>query len=120
MAWSPDAFIAKARCYIERGLEANDDATRAWWFHFAVEPLVRAAVASIHPALLADPRSPDSLLSAVSTDDAFDQVIRSRPINELLELAMRVPAFHVEVKEAAARLILRRNLECHGPVAAFA
>ena len=68
MAWSSEAFIAKARCYIERGLEATDDTVRAWWFHFAVEPLVRATVAAIHPALLADPRHVDSLLSAVSTE----------------------------------------------------
>ena len=120
MAWSSEAFIAKARCYIERGLEATDETVRAWWFHFAVEPLVRATVAAIHPALLADPRHVDSLLSAVSTEEAIDEVVRSRAITDVLELATRAPSFHIEVKEAAARLILRRNVECHGPTAAFA
>lgn len=119
MTWSADTYIAKARCYVERGLETTDDAMRAWWFHFSIEPLLRAAVSTIHPVLLADPRSTESLLSAVGPDAATDAVVRSRSINEVLELALRLKSFQGEVKEAAARLLLRRNAECHGPVAAF-
>lgn len=119
MTWSPETYIAKARCYVERGLEAMDDSQRAWWFHFAVEPLLRAVVSKAHPALLADSRSVDSLLSAVGVDLTPDAVVRSRPINEVLDLAVRLSSFRPEVKDAAARLLLRRNVECHGPEAAF-
>jgi hypothetical protein len=119
MTWSAETYIAKARCYVERGLEATDDSLRAWWFHFAVEPLLRAVVSKVHPALLADSRSVDSLLAAVGADLTPDAVVRSRPINEVLELAVRLRSFQTEVKEAAARLLLRRNVECHGPEAAF-
>ena len=119
MTWSAEAYIAKARCYIERGLDSTDDAVRAWWCHFAVEPLLRAVVAGVHPALLADSRSVDSLLSAVGVDLTRDTVVRSRSINEVLDLAVRLRSFHTEVKDAAARLLLRRNIECHGAEASF-
>lgn len=117
MTWSAESYIAKARAYVERGLDSGDDSVRAWWFHFAIEPMLRAAVSSIHPALLADPKSVESLLASVGPSSAGGEVLRSRGVNEILEIALRLPAFRQEEKDAAARLLLRRNAECHGPQA---
>ena len=45
------AFLGKATRYIERGVaEAPDSEQHAYWLHFAIEPLLRAAVAHVHPA----------------------------------------------------------------------
>jgi len=119
MSWSAEAFIGKAKLYVERGLEAEDDTTKAWWFHFAVEPMLRAMVATIHPVLLADPRSIEALLAAVGEEESESSLVRSRGLKELIEHAVRLESFTPEVKDSIARLIVRRNAECHGPTAAF-
>jgi hypothetical protein len=119
MSWSTEAFIGKARLYVERGLDAEDDALKAWWFHFAVEPMLRAMVATIHPVLLADPRSIETLLAAAGDEESDNAVARVRGMKELIELALRLDSFTPEVQDAASRLVVRRNAECHGPSAAF-
>lgn len=119
MSWSAEAFIGKAKLYVERGLGAEDDATKAWWFHFAVEPMLRAMIATIHPVLLADPRSIEALLEAVGEEENGSGLTRSRGLKELIEHAPRLDSFTPEVKDSIARLIVRRNAECHSPTAAF-
>jgi hypothetical protein len=119
MSWSTEALIGKAQLYVERGLDAKDDALKAWWFHFAVEPMLRAMVATIHPVLLADPRSVEALLAAAGDKESESAVVRARGMKELIELALRLDSFSPELKVAASRLVVRRNAECHGASAAF-
>jgi hypothetical protein len=119
MSWSTEEFVGKARLYIERGLEAEDSAVRAWWFHFAVEPMIRAMASTVHPVVLAEPRSMESLLAAVGEEETDSKVIRTRGLAELTEFLTRLKSVTVEVKDAAVRLVVRRNAECHGPVAEF-
>jgi hypothetical protein len=119
MSWSSEKFIGKANLYVERGLATDDDAMKAWWFHFAVEPMLRAMVATIHPVLLADPRSVEALLAAVGEEDGESALVRTRGVKELIELSLRLDSVDPELKESASRLIVRRNVECHGPTAAF-
>lgn len=119
MTWSETLYLGKAKTYIERGLEAEDEAVRAWWIHFSIEPLIRAAVASVHPALLADPRHVDSLLLAVGVTEHADTITRSRGLKELVEIAQQISILDGEAGRCAARLLLRRNEECHGPAAAL-
>jgi hypothetical protein len=119
MSWSTEQFIGKARLYVERGLEDEDPAARAWWFHFAVEPMIRAMVATVHPVVLADPRSTESLLAAVGEIESDSKVIRTRGLAELTEYSTRLETVTVEVKDAVVRLVVRRNAECHGPTAEF-
>lgn len=120
MNWSTEAFVGKARLYVERGLGAEEDALKAWWFHFAVEPMLRSMVATIHPVLLADPRSVESLLAAAADKDSDSAVVRVRGVKEVIELALRLDSFSPELQDAASRLVVRRNAECHGPSGAFA
>jgi predicted RNA-binding Zn-ribbon protein involved in translation (DUF1610 family) len=119
VSWHGEAFVGKANLYAQRGLEAEDDSLKAWWFHFAVEPMLRAMVATIHPVLVADPRSVEALLAAATDVEDEGSVGRSRGVRELIEIALRLDSFSPELKEAASRLIVRRNAECHGPTAAF-
>ncbi len=119
MSWTTDEFVGKARLYVERGLEAEEPAVKAWWFHFAVEPMIRAMVSTVHPVVLADPRSIESLLAAVGETETDSAVIRTRGLAEITEYSTRLEPVTVEVKDAAVRLIVRRNAECHGPTAEF-
>ncbi len=119
MSWSTEEFVGKARLYVERGLEAEDPAVRAWWFHFAIEPMIRALVSTVHPVVLADPRSMDSLLAAVGEMEGDSKVIRTRGLAELIDFSTSLETVTVEVKDAAVRLVVRRNAECHGPTAEF-
>jgi hypothetical protein len=82
------AFLTKASRYVERGM-AEDHASEqhAYWPHFSVEPLLRATVAHVHPALLADPRSDESLLAALRVGGYEEQpMFRSRPSGALVKL----------------------------------
>ncbi len=119
MSWSSEKFIGKAQLYVDRGLATDDDAVKAWWFHFAVEPMLRAMIATIHPVLLAHPQSVDALLAAVGQDEGESTVIRSRGMKELLDHALRLKSFTPEARDSVGRLVVRRNAECHGPAAAF-
>jgi hypothetical protein len=119
MSWTTDEFVGKARLYVERGLEAEEPAEKAWWFHFAIEPMIRAMISTLHPVILADPRSVESLLAAVGETEADSAVIRTRGLAEITEYSTRFASVTVEVKDAAVRLIVRRNAECHGPTAEF-
>jgi hypothetical protein len=119
MSWSTEALAGKAQLYVERGLDAKDDALKAWWFHFAVEPMLRAMVATINPVLLADPRSIEGLLAAAEDKESESAVVRVRGVKELIELALRLDSFSPELQDAASRLVVRRNAECHGVSAAF-
>jgi hypothetical protein len=119
MSWTTDEFVGKACLYVERGLEAEEAAEKAWWFHFAVEPMIRATVSTIHPVVLADPRSVESLLAAVGEAEADSAGIRTRGLAEITEYATRLEPVTMEVKNAAGRLIVRRNAECHGSTAEF-
>jgi hypothetical protein len=119
MSWSAEAFVGKAMLYVQRGLQAEDEALKAWWFHFAVEPMLRAMVATIHPVLLAEPRSVEALLAAVGDEDGQSALVRTRGVKELIDLSLRLDSFSPELKDGASRLVVRRNVECHGPAAAF-
>jgi len=53
--WDSDALFAKAQRYVESMLEQDrDDFRFALWSAFALEILGRAALAKVHPTLLAD------------------------------------------------------------------
>ena len=73
----------------------------------------------IHPVVLADPRSVELLLAAVGETETDSKVIRTRGLAELTEYSFRLESVTAEVKDAAGRLIVRRNAECHSPTAEF-
>jgi hypothetical protein len=63
--WEPDALWEKARLYAARASgEEQEGPLFAFWSILALELLGRTVVASVHPALLADPQSPENLMYA--------------------------------------------------------
>jgi hypothetical protein len=63
--WDEDLLWEKAKLYVERA--RNEDQSGPWfpfWSILALELLGRAVLASVHPALLADPREGEHILYA--------------------------------------------------------
>jgi hypothetical protein len=117
------AFLNKATGYVGRGVDQPADSEQyAYWLHFAVEPLLRAAVAKVHPVLLADPRSDASILVALGVRVAADTATRSRVASSLVKLLGVIDAqrFGPDFATRVDRFIDRRNVEAHGDVAAMA
>jgi len=118
----PYALEAKARLYVGRGLEHSRESSRfAFWFHLAIEPLARAAIAQIHPVLLADGKAGNpaaSQAAALGVDVA--EPFRSAGLHHVLNLCGRVlQPFTGEEQAAAQRLAERRNTEMHTGDAVF-
>ena len=62
MDWSSDSLYSKAKLYAQRANdEPVDSALFGLWMSLSLELLARAALAQIHPALLADPKEPDNI-----------------------------------------------------------
>ena len=121
-AFDPYALEAKARLYVDRGLEYSRQSSQfAFWCHLAVEPMVRAAVAHIDPVLLADGRSGNPAVNqaaALGVDVA--EPVRSAGLQHVLNVCrLVIPAFTEDEHGAARRLGDRRNAEMHTGEAAF-
>jgi hypothetical protein len=117
------AFLNKATLYIERGVEQPAESEQhAYWLHFAVEPLLRTAVATVHPVLLADPKSETSILGALGVGLAADTAVRSRSTSSLIRLLALIDAqrFGPDFATRTDRFINRRNVEAHADEAAMA
>jgi hypothetical protein len=62
MNWSAESLYGKARLYAHRAHnESIDSSLFGFWMSLSLELLARAALAHIHPALLADPKEPDNI-----------------------------------------------------------
>ena len=115
------AFLGKATRYIERGVaEPAESEQHAYWLHYAIEPLLRAAVAHVHPVLLADPRSDDSVLAALGASP-HQATIRSRPSSGLVKLLglLDPQRFGPDFARRVNAFIDRRNIESHAEAAAL-
>lgn len=111
--WSCDELLAKARLYVQRADEAEAGTSlQALWSLLAFEFLARAAVAQVHPALLADPQTGPNLLYGFG----YGNPQSPKSINAttvLLRCQVVVEGFTADdVKEAGALLNIR-NGELH-------
>jgi hypothetical protein len=120
MQWTQESLWAKAQVYAERAAqEERDGPLFALWSHLAMEFLARGAVASFHPALLADRnKSVKSLLYALELGDGTEP--KSVGTAESLSLCVElVPGFTTEHRDAALLMLTRRNRELHTGEPAF-
>jgi hypothetical protein len=71
--WEYEGFIAKAQLYFTRGREhpAADDDVLAHWLLLGLEFVLRAPLAKIHPALLAEPNG-NAIMNACGVPSALD------------------------------------------------
>ena len=116
-----DALYAKSQVYIGRGLRAQaakDNEEYQLWASLALELLGKAALAKVHPALVADPTHYQSLFAACGRQLSPDiKTITAKTLFERLS--------HVEKKfdsrhqKFCEQMALRRNAELHSGESPF-
>lgn len=120
MLWDRDALLGKARTYIQRAFEeeSRDSARFPFWATIGLEFVGRAVLASIHPSLLADPQTPESILFACGLGDASKaKSVHAKTVFARCRLIAE--GFNESDFVACMSLIERRNEELHTSSAAF-
>jgi len=120
--WSADALYAKALRYVEKMGEAeNGSWEHALWSALTLELLVRAALANVSPALLADLKNWNNLLHSLGfnpTESRFSP--KSIAISEAApRLRQLVQPFDKELEAFCITHTGRRNAELHSGENAF-
>jgi hypothetical protein len=122
MSWERDPLWAKARLFFERAFNENrDDPAFGLWCSLGLELLARAALASVSPALLAEPDNDHRyLLHAIGRgSERFPRrSIATRQVFYLCRQLFGADFTDDDVKAAMA-LANRRNDELHTGAAAF-
>lgn len=115
-AWNPDALRAKAERYAERMFRhGTDDSEKALWSSLALELLARAALANIHPTLLAECKDSTNLIHSLGFEPKKGKftptsIAIAQAVGRLNEL---VPNFIEEHKDFCIAHTGRRNAELH-------
>ncbi len=121
--WDYDGLMGKACVYFERAeaVAVADDDAFAIWLLLGLEFLLRAPLAKVHPALLADPNG-DSILHAAgfpgSPGGKEPKSIQATTV--ISRLGRIVEGFTVERENEATILTALRNRELHTSEAALA
>lgn len=122
MSWEQDPLLAKAKLFFQRALQTERSSPEfGLWCALGLELLARAAVASVSPALLAEPdREQNNLLHALGRGKARSgaRSVGAAQVVKLCEFLF--PEFTSEHTTTAIALINRRNEELHTGAAAFA
>lgn len=120
-ALAQEALYAKSQVYIRRGFRAQADRdTEEYqlWASLALELLGKAALASVHPALVADPTHYQSLFAACGRQISAD--IKTITAKTLFERLGHVDkAFDSRHQKFCEQMALRRNAELHSGESPF-
>src|SRR5260370_10071756 len=115
--WTYDPLWQKAKLFVDRALnEDRDGPLFPFWATLALELLARAALAKVHPALLAEP---DCVVAAFGYD------IGNKPLRSVmaktvfLRCQKVVSGFAEEELKACMTMIDRRNEELHTGTLSF-
>src|SRR5438045_2960097 len=104
-----EALYAKSQVYIRRGFRAkSDNNTEEYqlWASFALELLSKAALAKVHPALVADPTHHQSLFAACGCQISADlKTITAKTVFERLGHIEK--AFDLRHQKFCGQLALR-------------
>jgi hypothetical protein len=114
-ALGADALWTKSRVFIERGLVARDNRDLSafhLWAALALELLGKAALARIHPVLVADPTSFDSMLVAcgVKVTDKTRSILAKTTFERLVQVSKE---FDERTGRFCVLMANRRNEELH-------
>jgi hypothetical protein len=113
--WDSHGLWMKAKLCVQRSQAAVlDSPTQGLWAALALELLARAALARIHPVLLADPRDGKNILHAFNVVHPRARSIPARTVFE--RCTQLIPDFGERESTVAALLADRRNLELHTAV----
>jgi hypothetical protein len=111
--WSEQALFSKALVYVQRASAVDaDTGLEQLWSLMALELLARAAIARVHPALLADPQDGANLLYAFGYGDLKPP--RSVPVATVFRRCqVIIPTFTEDLGKAGIALMSLRNEELH-------
>jgi hypothetical protein len=116
-----EALYAKSQVYIRRGFRAQADSdTEEYqlWASLALELLGKAALANVHPALVADPTHYQSLFAACGRQLSTD--IKTITAKTLFERLSHIDkAFDSRHQKFCEQMALRRNAELHSGESPF-
>jgi len=116
-----EALHAKSQVYIRRGFRAkaaNDSEEYQLWASLALELLGKAALAKVHPALIADPTHFQSLFAACGRHISTD--IKTIAAKTLFERLTHIDkAFDMRHQKFCEQMALRRNAELHSGESPF-
>lgn len=117
----PDALYAKSQVYIRRGFRAQlekDTEEYQLWASLALELLGKAALAKVHPALVADPLHFHSIFAACGRQLSPDiKTITAKTLFERLSHLEK--AFDARHRTFCEQMALRRNAELHSGESPF-
>ena len=121
MNWTKDALFSKAKLFIEKAAAEDKDSSYYGIFSaLALELLARAALANIHPTLLADAdANQKNVLYAL---DRLDSSASPKSIMTKQVIALcgsLIPDFNSDLQKLALSMTERRNEELHSGGAAF-
>ena len=120
-ALTRDALYAKSQVYIRRGLRAqgdNDTEEYQLWASLALELLGKAALAKVHPALVADPTHYQSLFAACGRQLSPDiKTITAKTLFERLSHIEKL--FDSRHQKFCEQMAIRRNAELHSGESPF-
>lgn len=114
-----DGMIAKAKLYFQRAAKAEAEDERAIWQVLAFEFVIRAPLAKVSPALLAN-HDGDGLLYAVGVPVSVQKVTSITSTLVLARLEKVIPEFGSDRAKGAQRVLSVRNAELHSSEAAIA
>lgn len=119
MDWSTDSLYSKAKLYALRAHdEPVESALFGFWMSLSLELLARAALAHVHPALLADPREPDNIQYAFGiVPKGVPKSIQAKAL--FARCSVFIPGFTDRMSAHCLIMADRRNSELHSGAAAF-
>lgn len=117
-----DSLYNKSRLFIERAIKyrhEGDYDNFQLWAALSLELLGKAALAKIHPSLIADPTGSDSLFAACG--HPISTKVRSITAKTVFErLGHLSKAFSSPIKDFCVEISERRNAELHSGAVPFA
>lgn len=114
-ALAADTLLSKSKAYIARALAAKsrkEIGEYQLWSSLALELLAKAALANVHPCLVADPNSPASLFAAagMNVDPDVKTITAKTLFERLTHLSKK---FDQKTKDFCTNISLKRNAELH-------
>ena len=115
VALSAEALLGKSKAYIVRALSAKgrkELGEYQLWASLSLELLGKAALARVHPCLIADPTSQISMFAAAGLNIGTDikTIVAKTLFDRLTHVSKR---FDTKAKTFCVNLSLRRNAELH-------
>lgn len=119
MSWSTDELLGKAKLYAERANNEDfESALFGFWMSLCIELLGRAALAKIHPVLLADPSQEGNIHYSFGINPkANPKSVAAKAV--FARCSVFIEDFTDQMSGHCLLLADRRNKELHSGEAAF-